>query len=149
MAHARTVHPLSRSREASAQQERRPFLAAADWYACTALLLNDTTNTKQNTLVPGGQRYYVHPSTGALGFTQAHSGSEPIGAIHDIYAFEKGAFQVQGSEGWMACPTKIGTAPSLQILAKLPGLSFAAECFQISLLTVDWNGQGPSAWQYT
>ncbi|KAF2430918.1 hypothetical protein EJ08DRAFT_696866 [Tothia fuscella] len=108
-------------------------------------------NLCQNTAVPGGQLIYVDPETGALGFTQAHSASKPQGALQDIREFKNGAFILASSWGWLACPSKQqGSAPALlQVVAKLPGLSYASECFDISVLTVEKTGGGFAAWQYT
>ncbi|KAF2094107.1 hypothetical protein NA57DRAFT_80526 [Rhizodiscina lignyota] len=98
--------------------------------------------------VPGGQLFYVN-TNGALGYTQAHSGSFPQGAVFGVTAYEDGEFILPGSDGWVAC---VGTSafmnPGSQIYAKLPGLTFSNLCYDVAIWTVDWN-DGPGAWQYT
>jgi hypothetical protein len=105
--------------------------------------------------VPGGQRYYIDPITSALSFTQAHSSSAPPNAIFGVEAYEGGEFVLGGTDGWMACPANPGARAPMplgyQIFAQLYTVnsSFAPDCFKVSLLPVDYTGQGPAAWEYT
>jgi hypothetical protein len=105
--------------------------------------------------VPGGQTLYVEPS-GALGFTQAHSAEIPPGAVVGGFsAFQNGAFLFSGASanggGWLACPATAeqqGAGQMYQIFAQLPQVTFPSGCLEIEILTVDYQGQGPAAWQY-
>jgi hypothetical protein len=96
--------------------------------------------------VPGGQRYYVDPADGALGFTQAHSAQVPNGSLFNIEHLVHGAFELVGTDGWMACPTNGSTY--YKIYAKIENLTFLPSCFGVNIMTNRWVGDGPAAWQY-
>ncbi|KAF1983291.1 carbohydrate-binding module family 52 protein [Aulographum hederae CBS 113979] len=92
------------------------------------------------TTVPGGQLFYIEPN-GALGFTQAHSGSYPTGSTFgSVKAYEDGEFIIPGTSGWYAC------GDDNQIFAALPGLEFS--CIPLRILTAEWP-YGTPVWQYT
>ena len=90
--------------------------------------------------------------TGALQFTQAHSNSGPPGALFDVNAWEHGSFLYLGSNGWMACPSKVNNQTedlSYQIFAQLPKLTFGGDCVPINILTADWvSNRSAAAWEY-
>lgn len=94
---------------------------------------------------------YVDAS-GALGFTEAHSGQVPQGAVvGGFIAYENGEFLLSGTPGWLACPAAASQQASgqeYQIFAQMAGVSFPSSCFGIEILTVDYQTQGPAAWEY-
>jgi hypothetical protein len=109
--------------------------------------------------VPGGQRYYIEPKTGALRFSVAHSGVDAPGAIYDIHALQNGTFAKFPYDNWVACQphgnettvhTDDGSIP-WKIFAKLPALPFSADCIPVNLVTVPWQApanQSAAAWEY-
>jgi len=120
-------------------------------------LLNVLTLSLQNTLVPGGQRYFVNPADGSLQFSIPHSGLDPKGAIYDFLALDKGTFAVfPGARGWMACPTNAADVGGpngkvWQIRAQLSQLEFEADCLPVNLVTKPWKPEGNvtvAAWEY-
>jgi hypothetical protein len=94
---------------------------------------------------------YVETS-GALGFTQAHSAGIPTGAVVATFIVTPGAsfgtlgFSGLGATGFVACPSANGTAP-YQIFANVAGGNFDS-CLGFDALTTDFTG-GVGAWQYT
>lgn len=66
--------------------------------------------TLLDVLVPGGQRMYIRPN-GALGYTQAHSGSIPTGSTVTGFTYTPGikfgtfGINLPGAAGLLACPT--------------------------------------------
>jgi hypothetical protein len=105
------------------------------------------SDNRQDAIVPGGQQVFVDPTTGAIGYTQAHSASMPKDAIQDIEIYRDGAFQVVGTDGWVACPNN-GTT-YYKLFAKLEGLMFSPSCFPLNLVAQSFQGNGQLAWQYT
>ena len=113
----------------------------------------------KHTTVPGGQRFYIDPSTGALSFSLPHSGRDAPNAIYDIGAIQEGSFGLDPYDNWLVCPTYFSfTSPppavqekSWQVFAKLPNVQYAADCFSIMITTVPWNSTGDfqyAAWEY-
>ncbi|KAL8713616.1 MAG: hypothetical protein Q9220_002478 [cf. Caloplaca sp. 1 TL-2023] len=115
-----------------------------------------------DTEVPGGQEVYVAPS-GALGYTQAHSGSYPTGSALQTFNatvntingnIGQFTFQGLGAAGFLACPaTANGTGP-YQIFADVASLSdedvpggCKDACLGFDALTAEYT-EGPAAWQY-
>ncbi|KAL8685469.1 MAG: hypothetical protein Q9218_007740 [Villophora microphyllina] len=112
--------------------------------------------------VPGGQRIYVS-STGALGFTQAHSGLIPDGAALQTFNATMGpengplghfTFEGLGATGFIACPVSKGKGP-YQVFADVKGLKDGdvpskckEDCLGFDALTAPF-GQEASAWQYS
>ena len=116
----------------------------------------DQHQQQQSTEVPGGQAVYVS-QTGALGFTQAHSGLIPPGASYIGFFDAKGAnfgeFTYYG-KGFLACPAKGGKGP-YQVFAKVAGMTDAvvpngkvAQCIKFSAVAPFYDVSGPAAWQY-
>ena len=112
--------------------------------------------------VPGGQALYVEPQTGAIGYTQAHSASEPEGAIHNAFvytapkdgeAFGYLDFKRDGkSRGFLACATS-GDAEEgpWKIYANLARVAFDEDaCLGFTALAVTGPKKGKAfgAWQY-
>ena len=115
--------------------------------------------TPKDVEVPGGQIVYV-TATGRLGFTQAHSSAVPTGAATYPFnltpepQFGHFSFTGLGATGFLACPTKAGTAP-WQIFANVKGLNDADvpggavnKCLGFSALAPNYTASGPAAWQY-
>jgi hypothetical protein len=71
----------------------------------------------------------------------------PNGAIREMEIYRDGAFQVAGTDGWMACP--IDGTTYFKLFAKLEGLMFSPDCFPLNLVTQSWQDGGRLAWQYT
>lgn len=100
-----------------------------------------------NVEVPGGQLVYV-ATDGTVGYTQAHSGSVPAGAITTGFEYTPPA--PEGSvgtlsgpgKGFVACPT----AGVYQIKAALEGVDTSA-CTGIAAGALPVEGVG--AWQYS
>ena len=104
-----------------------------------------------NVVVPGGQRVYLDKS-GYIGYTIAHSGAIPDGAITDGFDYAPGAEQGQVGEltnsktkGFTACPT--GEDGVYQIKPVFDGLSYVG-CTGIALGTIP-VAEGSGAWQYS
>jgi hypothetical protein len=101
--------------------------------------------------VPGGQQVYV-AKNGALGYTQAHSGLIPKGAV--TTGFTKTETESYGylswGEGFVACPTK-GTRKEPQgpwkIYGQKKGAKVGSNCLGFQMLTSNVTEVG--AWQYT
>ncbi len=90
-------------------------------------------------------RYYVAPD-GALGFTQAHSASYPVGSMFGVSAYQDGAF-TYGGRAWVACPEDAGSG--FKVFAQLPGLSFSEDCIPFTALVKSAPRGTFGAWQYT
>lgn len=109
------------------------------------VLVEVLTLNPQNTVVPGGQAYYVE-ANGALGFTQAHSGSRPANVTDSSFeAFENGIFIVTGLINWLACPSA-SAGNQYQIFAPLPGVTFSDACLPIVVTNTAYSGE--PVWQY-
>ena len=106
--------------------------------------------------VPGGQQTYAETS-GALGYTQAHSASLPAGATvgggsqtapADGQTYGYFTWTGAGATGLVACPSSgsgtTGTGP-WQIFAAVPGADLA-KCLGFEAAALPYNG--PLAWQY-
>jgi hypothetical protein len=76
----------------------------------------------------------------------AHSGSMPNGSITGIDVFDKGAFIVEGTVGWKACPVKDNPDRHYQIFARLANVQFAPDCIDITILVKPYSGE--KVWQY-
>jgi hypothetical protein len=96
---------------------------------------------------------------GYLGFTQAHSGSYPAGAILGPFTyFQPGYYRYGylstdafGAQGFMACPTATGT---YQVYAALTNATVPngniSSCIGFDAFTEVYNSTGSAAaWQYT
>ena len=94
---------------------------------------------------------YVETS-GALGFTQAHSAFIPPGAVTGPFittpgvAFGTLSFTGLGATGFVACPSANGGAP-WQIFADVMGGNFT-NCLGFDALLSPFTG-GAAAWEYT
>lgn len=113
-------------------------------------------------VVPGGQQMFIR-SNGALGYTQAHSGAIPTGAISTGFTFtpasagaQFGNFGVNlpGSAGFLACPSGPDFHPPYQVFVNLKGLKDAdvaggkiSKCIDFNVIAP--QASGPDAWQYT
>ncbi len=99
-------------------------------------------------------------ATGRLGFTQAHSGYVPAGAALGPFTVTPGpsfgtfSFSGLGATGFLACPTKNGTAP-WQIFANVKGLNdtdvpggCVKDCLGFAALAPNYSAGRPAAWQY-
>ncbi len=88
-------------------------------------------------------------SNGALGYTQAHSIYMPPGSDQaNLEAFGNGGYFVYTKgEGWLACPVS-GRDGVYQIFAQLPGVSYAATCIGLNIVTSDVPSGTIGAWQY-
>ncbi len=99
-------------------------------------------------------------SNGRLGFTQAHSSIVPVGAALSPFTLTPGSsfgsfgFSGLGATGFLACPTKNGTAP-WQIFANVKGLKdkdvpggCVKDCLGFDALAPNYTASGPAAWQY-
>ncbi|KAF3912423.1 hypothetical protein ABW20_dc0100738 [Dactylellina cionopaga] len=116
--------------------------------------------------VPGGQRLYVDPSTGAVSFTQAHSASIPADAITTGFEVVSSRFgtgpqpknllvNTQGQ--FFACPTKKG-AKVYQVFFDLRKKSIIddkdvpsgskKDCIYLAIVGEKVK-ESTSAWQYT
>lgn len=109
-------------------------------------------------MVPGGQRYYIDPSTGALRFSVPHSGSDVPDAIYNIEAIENGTFGLAYA-GWMACQAPSNGSHPLpenetnpwQLFAQLPSITFADDCIPVNVITTPWEApanNSAAAWEY-
>lgn len=113
--------------------------------------------------VPGGQNVYVNPKDGAIGYTQAHSGGMPEGAIQKAFVYtppEAGAsfgtlnFKRDGKDrGFMACSVKgdFEKGP-WKVHANLARVDFdknACEGFDALAVTGPKKGKQVDAWQYS
>ncbi|KAJ7208629.1 carbohydrate-binding module family 52 protein, partial [Mycena pura] len=103
-----------------------PFGGCATYTNTTVFLPGNSMDT----MVPGGQQYFVGPD-GALGYTAPHSAAIPPGSSFDIEAFQGGLFVPPDSNGWLACP--VTGSSQLQIFANLNGVVFPANCVSASL----------------
>lgn len=91
--------------------------------------------------------YFVDP-TGALGFTQAHSASYPVGSVFGVGAYEGGEFTFNQQDTWLACP--VSGSPTLhQVYAQMAGVAPPAGCIGFYALTHDSPQGTYGAWQYT
>ncbi|TID23786.1 carbohydrate-binding module family 52 protein [Venturia nashicola] len=97
-----------------------------------------------DTLVPGGQRYYMNDYTGALKFTQAHSGTAVNASFGFLQSLDGGAFMAGNDGIFVTCPSQ-----DYKIYARYGGSGVPDDCFNVNLLTMPWNGTGAAAWQYT
>ena len=110
------------------------------------------------TVVPGGQQVYIDPTTGAVGFTQAHSGSMPDKAILKGWTYTPPAKDASFGyltrpRGFLACSEK-GDANEgpWQVFVDLKTVKHpAGECLGFSALAVTGpeDGEQAGAWQYT
>jgi hypothetical protein len=110
-------------------------------------------------MVPGGQRYFIERTTGALQFSVPHSSVDAPGAIYDINALQNGTFGLFPHDGWMACQSapdgttvqiQDGEAP-WQIFAQLPNLTFEPDCIPINVVTIPWQtpvNHSSAVWEY-
>ncbi|PKY04708.1 hypothetical protein P168DRAFT_137771 [Aspergillus campestris IBT 28561] len=107
-----------------------------------------------NVMVPGGQRIYVDP-TGALRFTQAHSGAIPPGSAIGPFEYTPGdsygrfTFTGFGADGFMACPAEDDRWQVFAAIqnATVPGGDVGA-CLGFSAIAPTAQHQGFAAWQY-
>lgn len=110
-------------------------------------------------IVPGGQRVYVTTS-GALGFTTAHSALSPDGASFVSFHAEvpesssfPGSLSYNGTEGFLACPTKRGKGP-YQVFVNIPGISdkdvpgHLDKCIGFAAAAFRKPENAARAWQY-
>ena len=117
----------------------------------------------QNTEVPGGQILYVK-STGAVGFTQAHSGAIPPGSTTAGFTYTPAApgsqfgqwsFSGLGANGFMACPPTAAEG-RYQVFANLRNATVptgnVGDCLGFdpaAIAAPATNGTAaPAAWQY-
>jgi hypothetical protein len=93
-------------------------------------------------------------TTGALGFTQAHSAFIPPGAVTATFSLTSVAgadfwtldFSGLGGGGFVACPSANGSFP-YQIFANVPSGNFD-NCLGFDALASEYTA-GFGAWQYT
>ncbi|KAK3073089.1 hypothetical protein LTR53_005617 [Teratosphaeriaceae sp. CCFEE 6253] len=108
-------------------------------------------------IVPGGQQVYIDPASGALKYTQAHSGIIPAGAITTGFTLTQGPSfgSLSWGDGFVACnDTDDGT---WSIYAVLPNVTHTnteaeADAGATSCLGFDAiasNQTSAAAWQYT
>ncbi len=115
------------------------------------------SNLPQNALVPGGQAIYIR-SDGSLGFTQAHSGRYPAGALVGGYLTyfktdeaRLGSLGTRafGATGFMACPTE---DQGYQVFAAIGNATAPegdlAACLGFDAFTIDETDPNRAAWQY-
>ncbi|KAF2672605.1 hypothetical protein BT63DRAFT_450631 [Microthyrium microscopicum] len=119
-----------------------------DWPYANETVLRTPRN--MNTMVPGGQNFWVEKN-GEFGISTPHSAWAPPGVIEgDAIVYENGTFTVSGTLGWYACPsTKVGK--HYQIFAHIQGVQVAKNCVPISILMEPWFPDVPgrlTAWQY-
>lgn len=81
--------------------------------------------------------------TGALQFTQAHSGAAVNASFGFLQGLDGGAFSAGSDSIFVTCPSQ-----NYKIYARYGGAGVPNDCFNINLLTVAWNGTGAAAWQY-
>lgn len=123
----------------------------------TALATGDVgkaSGAGMDTIVPGGQQVYVE-TNGALGYTQAHSGSIPTGAYTTGFVYTPPtnsqqhwghlSFTGHGANGLIACPT--AKAGVYQIFANVSGLKNKDKCLGFDAFALPYSGS--AAWQYT
>lgn len=119
--------------------------------------------TQQDTNIDVPQRAYIAPD-GALSFTTLleldptgpvagpqNMTEVPPGSIVDIQAYHHGYLQAPpGMLGWRACPVEPYTSDQrrYQVFAALPDVGINVDCFEITILTSDYLGEGPAAYVY-
>lgn len=127
------------------------YLGTSWPYDCN--ILNEE---KQFVEVPGGQQLYVGPD-GALGFTQAHSTSMPVGSTVGPFTYTPGSpighytFDGWGASGFMACPDNAENPSSWQVFGALQNATVptgnVGDCLGFDASTSSYSGPVP-AWQY-
>ncbi|MCJ1461424.1 hypothetical protein MMC07_000021 [Pseudocyphellaria aurata] len=125
----------------------------------TVLAAGDTA-ASLDVSVPGGQQIYVE-STGALGFTQAHSAEYPPGSILQGFTLTPGSpsrslsFSGLGATGFLACPANASGAGPYKVFANVRGLKdgntpggSVQACIGFDALAVEYADERGAAWQY-
>ncbi|CAK7222061.1 hypothetical protein SCUCBS95973_004713 [Sporothrix curviconia] len=108
--------------------------------------------TGMDVVVPGGQTVYLD-STGAVGYTQAHSASIPDGATQGgLVAYSGGGFVNlnSGGYGWAACPptSQAGGSGYTLFAVSAANKDTLASCTPINL-KVNVQPEGTvGAWEY-
>lgn len=114
----------------------------------STLFVGGTGSLAMSVTVPGGQRVYVDPACGAVGYTTAHSAAMPVGAILGGWELEQGkSFGVLGfEEGLVACPVNRQKGV-YQVFAALEGLELGEDCLGFNALAPNAT-KSVGAWQY-
>lgn len=105
-------------------------------------------------MVPGGQQLYVETS-GAMGFTQAHSAAIPPGALVGFFEYVAGEdhssyiFTGWDATGFMACPDT-PEKENFQVFANISNATAPTgnrdDCIDFDARV---TGLPSAAWQYT
>lgn len=108
-------------------------------------------------MVPGGQRMFVN-TTGAVGYTVAHSGSIPDGALTDGFEYlpgpDHGSYGFSGfdAQNYMACPDS-ADGENFQVFADISNADVPTgnrdDCVKFDArVEAKAPGGDPAAWQY-
>ncbi|KAF7914131.1 uncharacterized protein EAF01_000541 [Botrytis porri] len=106
------------------------------------------SNLGLNTEVPGGQQVYIATDS-SVSYTIPHSG-DIHGGVASGWKYTAGENGSLGSlsfpgYGFIACP---GEGAGVYGIFLTPGGAATGNCTGISVATVPYTGEGPSAWEY-